>query len=114
MPFINAKVSVKISDDKKESINSKLGKAIALIPGKSENWLMVGFEEECSLFFKGQKYEKLAFVEVKIFGSATKQAYDQLTSAISSIFNEELSIPAENLYVTYREVENWGWNGNNF
>ncbi len=114
MPFINAKVSVKISEEKQESIKAKLGKAIELIPGKSENWLMVGFEDEYTLYFKGQKFEKIAFVEVKIFGSANQKAYDNLTRAICSIFNEELGVPGDKIYVTYQEIENWGWNGNNF
>ena len=42
MPFINAKVTVKMSEEKKETIKEKLGKAISTIPGKSESWLMVG------------------------------------------------------------------------
>ena len=114
MPFINAKVSGKISAEKEEILKGKLGKAIELIPGKSENWLMVGFEDEYTLYFKGQKSEKIAFVEVKIFGTASQKAYDQLTDRICSIFNEELGIPADKIYVTYQEIENWGWNGNNF
>ena len=114
MPFINAKVSVKVSEGKQETIKAKLGKAIELIPGKSENWLMVGFEDQYTLYFKGQQFEKIAFVEVKIFGSADKKTYDQLTSTICSILNEELSIPADKVYVTYQEIENWGWNGSNF
>ena len=114
MPFINAKVSVKLSNEKQETIKTKLGNAIELIPGKSESWLMVGFEDEYTLFFKGQKHEKIAFIEVKIYGTASRKAYDQLTKAICTIFNEELSIPANNIYVTYQEIENWGWNGNNF
>ncbi len=114
MPFINAKVSVKLSDEKQEAIKAKLGKAIELIPGKCENWLMVGFEDEYSLYFKGQKFEKMAFVEVKIYGSASKKSFEQLTSKICSILNEEVGIPLDKVYVTYQEIENWGWNGNNF
>lgn len=114
MPFINSKVSVSLSDEKKEAIKSKLGQAISLIPGKSENWLMVGFEENCSLYFRGIKEEKIAFVEVKIFGSTSKSAYDALTSAICQIFEEELGMDGDKIYVKYEEVSNWGWNGSNF
>lgn len=114
MPFINAKVSVKINEEKREAIKARLGKAIELIPGKSESWLMVGLEEEYTLYFKGQQSEKIAFVEVKIFGSASSSAYDKLTGAICTIMQEELGIPADKTYVTYQEIENWGWNGSNF
>lgn len=114
MPFINSKLSMKITKDEEETIKAKLGKAIELIPGKSENWLMVGFEDEYSLYFKGIASEKIAFIEVKIFGSASKSAYDKLTSAICDIYNEVLSIPKDKIYVKYEEVSTWGWNGSNF
>lgn len=114
MPFIGSKVSVKISKEKEEIIKSKLGEAIQLIPGKSETFLMVGFEDEYSLYFAGEKLEKGAFIEVKIFGKASKEAYADLTAAICRIYEEELEIPQNKIYVKYEEVQDWGWNGRNF
>ena len=114
MPFINSKVSVKLTEEKEQTIKTRLGQAIALIPGKSESWLMLGFEDEYTLYFKGNKEEKIAFVEVSIFGSASSSALNSLTVEICDIFNEELGIPKDKIYVKYSETENWGWNGNNF
>ncbi len=45
MPFIDSKVSVKITEEQEKELKTRLGQAISLIPGKSENWLMTGFEE---------------------------------------------------------------------
>lgn len=114
MPFINSKVTVKLSPEKEEAVKQRLGQAIAIIPGKSESWLMVGFEDEYTLYFKGEKCEKAAFVEVKIYGSADSQAYDQMTGEICRIYEEELGIPADHMYITYQAVPDWGWNGGNF
>ncbi|MHC1681437.1 MAG: phenylpyruvate tautomerase MIF-related protein [Clostridiaceae bacterium] len=114
MPFIGSKVSVKISKEKEEIIKTKLGKAIELIPGKSETFLMIGFEDEYSLYFAGEKLEKGAFIEVKIFGEASKDTYENLTKAICNIYEEELEIPQNKIYVKYEEVKDWGWNGRNF
>lgn len=114
MPFINSKVTVKMSDAQKETVKTRLGEAISLIPGKSESWLMVGFEDNATLYFKGNQNGETAFVEVKIFGNASPQVYDSLTAAICRILNEELSIPSDRIYVKYEEVRNWGWNGGNF
>lgn len=116
MPFINSKVTVKISPEKEEVIKQKLGQAISIIPGKSESWLMVGFDDEYTLYFKGAKCEKAAFVEVKIYGSSItgSMAYDEMTAVICKIYEDELGIPAANVYVTYQEIEDWGWNGKNF
>lgn len=114
MPFIGSRVSMKISKEKEEVIKTKLGKAIELIPGKSETFLMVGFEDEYSLYFGGEKLEKGAFIEVKIFGKASKDSYDKLTTEICNIYEEELGIPQNKIYVKYEEVQEWGWNGRNF
>lgn len=114
MPFINSKVTVKMSEDKKEAVKAKLGEAIALIPGKSENWLMVGFEDEYDLYFQGNQSGESAFVEVSVYGTASPSVFDSLTGAICEIFESELQIPKNRIYVKYEEVSNWGWNGNNF
>lgn len=114
MPFINSKVSIKMTKEEKDTIRTKLGKAIELIPGKSESWLMVGFEDDYSLYFKGEAYPKIAFIEVKIFGSADKKSYSVLTSEICDIYEEVIGIPKDKIYVKYEEVSNWGWNGGNF
>lgn len=114
MPFIQTKVNVKVSKEKEEAIKSKLGKAIELLPGKSESWLMLSFEEDCTLYFKGKEDQPIAFVEVKLFGKAGKDAYDRLTAAISDILHQELGISPDHVYVKYEEVPYWGWNGHNF
>ncbi len=114
MPYISTKTNVTITKDKEKAIKSKLGKAIELIPGKSENWLMLAFEDQCSLYFKGNSDQPIAFVEVKLFGSSNASAYDKLTTEITTILKEELEIAPNQIYVKYEEVQNWGWNGNNF
>ncbi len=113
MPFINSKISVKITREQEETIKSKLGKAISIIPGKSENWLMIGFEDDYKLYFKGEKFEKIAFVEVKIFGQISSENSEKLTKEICNIYEEVLGIPQNKIYIKYEEVSQWGWNGNN-
>jgi len=114
MPYINSTLTMKISDEKKESIKSKLGEIITEIPGKSEEWLMVGFKDDHTLFFRGDKKEKAAFVEVKIFGVADRKHKEAITTKISILFEEELNIPKDSMYITFEEVTDWGWNGKMF
>jgi phenylpyruvate tautomerase PptA (4-oxalocrotonate tautomerase family) len=114
MPFISTKTNITISGDKELEIKKKLGKAIELIPGKSESWLMLSFEDQCSLYFKGEGDKPIAYVEVKIFGSSSADAYNKLTASITEILNKELNIAPDQIYVKYEEVSNWGWNGRNF
>ncbi|MDE6728162.1 MAG: hypothetical protein K2J80_09535 [Oscillospiraceae bacterium] len=113
MPFINTKYSGDITAEQEIRIKTALGEAVSVI-GKTENWLMVGFEPNCSLYFRGEKSEKIAFVEVSIYGNASKSAFEQLTAAICKILGDNLEISEDNVYVKYSPTENWGWNGGNF
>jgi len=114
MPYINTKTTVAISDEKKDAIKTKLGKAIELIPGKSETWLMLSFEGESDMYFKGSNDKPLAFIDVKIFGKSSQEAYSKFTKAITTIISDELGIQPDCIYVKYEEASIWGWNGSNF
>jgi len=113
MPFIDSKITLSVSKEKEESIKSQLGQAISAL-GKSENFLMVGFDDEYTLYMGGKKLEKGAFVSVSLFGSASSAAYEKMTEEICSLYEKELGIPGNAVYVTYTGVSDWGWNGRNF
>ena len=49
MPFINTKVTVPLSEEKKDILKAEFGKAISII-GKPESYLMLGFEDNSSLY----------------------------------------------------------------
>ena len=114
MPYIRTTVSNELTDAKREAIKTKFGQAIALIPGKSESWLMLTFEDKMNMYFKGDCSEDYAYLEVSIFGSTSDAAYDRLTATLSEIVNEELGIDRANIYIKYVEADHWGWNGVNF
>ena len=95
MPFIDTKTTVKITDEKRDAIKSLLGKAIELIPGKTEKWLMLSFEDGIKMYFNGDDSADTAYIEVKIFGKV-------------------LSLAPDKIYIKYEECFHWGWNGTNF
>lgn len=113
MPFIDSKIAGNVTDEQKVSVKTKLGKAISIL-NKSETYLMVGIEDNYDLFMAGNKLEKGAYVSVSLFGSASKDAYSRLTGEICKIYEEELGIPGNAVYVTYHGLNDWGWNGSNF
>lgn len=113
MPFINTKTTAEISEEQELSLKEKLGSAISLI-GKSESWLMVNFEDNCRLYFKGDNSEDIAYVEVALFGKASDSQYDALTAEITKIISETIGVDSSRVYVKYEEVDHWGWNGFNF
>lgn len=113
MPFIDCRVTEKLTEEKREAIKAKLGKAIAILH-KPERYLMVGFTEEYALYFAGKKLEKGAYVAVSLYGSASPSDCEKMTGAVCSVLEEELAIPGRAVYVTYHPVADWGWDGANF
>ena len=113
MPFIDSKITVKISDQQKEEIKSELGKLITTL-NKSETYLMVGIQDSYDLWLGGKKLDKGAYVAVSLYGDAPKKSYDKLTGQICGLLSSKLGIPQNAVYVTYHPVSDWGWNGNNF
>lgn len=81
MPFINVKVSVPLTEEKRIAVKAALGQSIAVM-GKSEDYLMVGFEENVPLYFAGEKEEKCAFVDVRVFGTVDPKQADEMTRPI--------------------------------
>lgn len=111
MPFIQSNISMKLSENQKEKIKEKLGKIISLFPGKSEQWLMVGIQDEFDLYYRGDKKEKAAYIEVKIFGKGSRENKDAVTAKICSVLQSELGISPSDVYITFYDISEWGWNG---
>ena len=113
MPYIDSKITKKLTDEKKETIKAELGKAITAL-NKPESFLMVGIADGYDLWFAGNKLESGAYIEVSLLGDAASDLYDKMTGIICDIMEKELDIPKNNVYVTYHPISNGGWNGRNF
>lgn len=114
MPYIKARVSVDLTEAQEESMKSELGKIIEIIPGKSEDWLMVDLEDSCHLYFKGNQDQPAAYVKVEVFGAVERQTCVNMTQAICKLMETQVRIPQDRIYVTYESIKDWGWNGTNF
>lgn len=113
MPYISTKTNKIITKEREAAITKKLGEAITLI-GKSESWLMLNFEDNCRMYFQGSNRESYAYLEIKLFGKATAEAYENMTAAVTNIYETELGIPGNGIYIKYEEVDHWGFDGKNF
>lgn len=113
MPCINAKVSVPLTAEKKDTLKAAFGKAISVM-GKPESYLMVCLEENATVYFAGKKLDKGAFVQVSVLGQVNSDQANKMTAEICNILKKELDIPGDGVYITYQGYKDWGWNGSNF
>ena len=115
MPFVDAKITVPVSTAEKDAIKSALGQAISDF-NKTEAWLMVGIDDNYSLWLGGRELERGAFVSVSMIGDTPDDACADFTGHICEILNDILGIPADSIYVTFHPMmrSRWGWNGSTF
>lgn len=113
MPYIEIKTNVTVDEVKKAKIAKMLGEDIAILPGKSERWLMTGIDDGMYMTLAGDG-SPCVIASVSIFGSASHSAYDKLTAKLCGDLGEALGVSADRIYVKYSEFTEWGWNGGNF
>ena len=113
MPMIETKVTMQLSEEKRDVLKTEFGKAIAIM-GKPESYLMINLVDNQDLYFAGKKLDKGAYVDVKVFGSVDCNAGGKMTARLCEILEKELGIPGNAVYVSYWGTANWGWNGGNF
>lgn len=114
MPFIISRVNVDVSSEQEKKIKTSVGRAIELVPGKTEEYLMMIFENNSHIWLRGKNFEPSAYIEMKIFGNESHHGYNALTAEITKIYNETLNINPNNIYVLYDDIHTWGVSGFTF
>ncbi|MBR1624971.1 MAG: hypothetical protein IJ676_04440 [Clostridia bacterium] len=114
MPFIITRTNVSIDERKERELKTKLGNAIELIPGKSEEYLLLSFEDNQRLWLRGNKIEPIAYVEASIFGNDDHVGFDRFTVEVTKILYETLSVPPQNVYIKYEDIKVWSVYGRTF
>ena len=110
MPYIAVNTSQKLSDAQKEKIKAELGRLIAIIPTKSETYLMVDFSDDRTFYKAGQKVEG-AFIDLRLFYKSEFAPKKKFTEETLKMLSSELGIKKENFYLTIMEFDNWGSSG---
>lgn len=114
MPFIISRVNVPISREQEIELKSWMGKTIELVPGKSEEYLLLGFEDNDRLWLRGDDSEPIAFIETNIFGNEQHLGYDAFTAEVTMMFHKVLGIAPNHVYINYTDIPDWGAGGRNF
>ncbi len=114
MPFISTKTTKTLNKETEKSLKEAYGKAIELLPGKTEKWLMLSFDGDAHMAFHGDMESDMAFLTVALVGAASDEAYAALTKRLCEIMTDILGIPADMVYIKYQEIDHWGFDGINF
>ena len=111
MPFVIAKVNVPVSKEQELEIKSRIGRAIEMIPGKSENYLLFGIEDDFHFYLRGDGNQKIAYIAADIFGNEDHAGFDRFGAEITAVFQEVLGIPQQNIYIKFDDIKVWSAGG---
>lgn len=114
MPFIISRTNIPVSKEQQTQLKLQLGKAIELVPGKSEQYLLLGFEDRCCLYLRGDDSRPIAYIEAAIWGNEEHRGYDRFTAEVTRIFRDVLGVDPECIYIRYSDIPDWGAAGMNF
>ena len=114
MPYIEAKLSVKLDDIQKDDLQKKLSDAVSLAFSKPKSYIMANIEDSKSIYMGESKAEKGAYITVRSLGSVAKQSCMAATQAICNMLVSDYGLNGSNIYITYHPVDFWGWNGSMF
>lgn len=108
MPFVVARTSTAVGREQELELKARLGRAIELVPGKSEAYLLVDLEGSRRLFLAGSDAEPIAYLEVSVFGNEGHAGYDALTAEVTQAFHEVLGIRPDHVYLRFTDIPAWG------
>lgn len=104
------KTNQAVTKEQECKLKKSFGQAISLVPGKSEQVLMVGIEGNHSLYLRGEN-TPAAYIEVSIFANQGHLGYSQMTLAITAAVHQILKIPANQIYLHYHDIKAWSVSG---
>ncbi len=113
MPYISLEANTPILPSQAEELKTQFGKAISLIPGKSETYLMVSVKENPNLWMAGTN-DGAAYIRVAMLGKAQRADCNTLTARICQVVSRILSIAPNRVYVCFSYTDEWGCDGTLF
>lgn len=114
MPYIEAKLSIKLDEVQKDNLQKELSNAVSSAFSKPKSYIMTNIEDYKSLYMGEEKLEKGAYIVVRSLGSISKLSCQTATKTICDMLTNDYGLNGSQIYITYHPVDLWGWNGSMF
>jgi len=114
MPYIEAKLSVKLNENQKEDLQKNLSDILSSAFSKPKSYIMTNIEDSKSLYMGGKNVDNGAYIVVRSLGSISKFSCQAATKDMCDMLIRDYGLDGANIYITYHPVDFWGWNGSMF
>lgn len=110
MPYISFKTTKVLTLQQELDLKRMVGEVITLLPGKTENYLMVHIEDNQLIYFKGQEVDSM-MIDCKVYGHPSLESKQHFVKELLKETEKITKVPVANIYLTFEEKEEWGMNG---
>lgn len=110
MPYISITTSKILSETEKDDLKTALGVKLTIIPGKTEEGLMVDISDNHTMYFGGIKKEQ-AFVDVRCFKNTETEYKKAFATAVYEVMKQTIGLPQDAIYLNHTDYELWGAHG---
>lgn len=111
MPFVIARTNVRLSGRQERTLKELMGKAMALVPGKSERDMLLVIEDGSHMWLAGEGSEPLAYVDAALFGTEDHAGYAAFTGAVAQAFAQVTGMDPSRVFVRVEEIGAWSFGG---
>jgi len=113
MPLLKVHSSSKLSPADYESLSSSLTSLVAMTLEKSEDFIMVLFEQTNFQIFGANSAEPSMYIEFKNVGDLSPEITTRLSALIADLFKKVIDLEPSRMYIEFQPTERhlWGWNG---
>ncbi|MCR5085525.1 MAG: hypothetical protein K6A65_08510 [Succinivibrionaceae bacterium] len=111
MPFIEARITKRLSDGQKDELRSGLAAIIGEELGKAEGYIMVGIADGYALYLGKERLGEGAMISVQHMGNKDPDAYRAITRRMTETLGQLLGTQGDQVYITFQCINEWGWRG---
>ncbi|MEE0967019.1 MAG: hypothetical protein U0L85_08200 [Bacilli bacterium] len=110
MPYISFKTTKVLTLQQELDLKKISGKIITLLPGKTEDYLMVHIEDNQLIYFKGKEVDCI-MIDCQVYGHPDLESKQNFVRELMKEVERITKIPVYNQYLTFEEKDEWGMNG---
>ena len=111
MPYISVNTTVALSEEQKDAVKTGLGQCITKLPNKTEKVLMVDISDRHTMYCGGSRQEKLAFIDVRMYGDTEFEHKKSFTEAVFASVCETCGLAPNQIFMTITPFKEWGTGG---
>ena len=111
MPLIIVNTNLTLEKNQKDALKDAFGKAITILPGKTEQVLMIDISDGHTIYFHGEEPAGTAHVEVRLYGSSSFASKAEFTEAVYKLLEDIVGLDKDEVVVNFNEFSVWGAKG---